>query len=295
MSNDLIDLGFKPTLPQENTSGTQIAGNRAEHETQASYVIAQKFPRNEMECYARIIETCKRPFLAEQAMYAYPKGGTLVTGPSIRLAEAIAQSWKHLKFGWEEISQSNGVSTVKAYCVDRQNNNEREITFHVEHKRHTKKGDYKITDPREIYELCANQAARRLRQCILAIIPGDIIEAAINQCKLTTESSEIPLADRIKAMVVKFAELGVSVELLEKRLGHNLSATIASELTTLIGVYKSIKDGFAAREDFFDFGVKEVNSAKETLDTVLSEKKARQHKTEHDPKTGELKESHDKK
>ncbi len=149
-----------------------------------------------------------------------------------------------------------------------------------------------------MYELCANQAARRVRQCILALIPGDVVEAASNQCKKTLESSEIPLAERIKAMVLRFSELGVSVELLEKRLGHALGATIATELTTLTAVYKSIKDGFAGREDFFDFGSKEVNTAKETLDNVFAEKKSRQ-KSEHildakrymeaDPTTGELK------
>jgi hypothetical protein len=120
--------------------------------------------------------------------------------------------------------------------------------------RDTKKGRVKLTDARDIYEIVANQGARRLRACILGILPGDVVEAAVNQCKKTMESGEVPLSDRIRLMVTKFDDLGVKVEHLEKRLGHNLDATISAEVVTLQGIYKAIKDGFSAREDFFEIG-----------------------------------------
>ena len=52
-------------------------------------VIAKKFPRDEVESYNRILRSCQRKSLAESAMYEYPRGGTKVTGPSIRLAETM--------------------------------------------------------------------------------------------------------------------------------------------------------------------------------------------------------------
>jgi len=269
MSNELIDLGFKEKAVAINAM-VEVAGTRAEHEVQAAFVMAEKFPRNQHDCYSQIMATCKRPLLAEQAIYAYPRGGTLVSGPSIRLAEAMAQCWKNIEFGIEEISQSNGVSVAKAFCRDLQNRTFSSKTFYVKHERHSKKGITKLTDPREIYELVANQGARRMRACILAILPGDVIEAAVNQCKMTLESSEIPLGDRVKKMVLLFDELGVKVEHLEKRLGHNLSAVIPTELVTLTSVYKSLKDGMASREDFFDFGKKNETV---DLDSILEEKK----------------------
>lgn len=278
MINEIQNLGF-----QEAQSSTQsmieVASTRAEHEVQASFVIAQKFPRSEQQCYTEIINACKRPFLAEQAMYAYPRGGTLVTGPSIRLAEAMAQSWKHLDFGIEEVSQSNGVSVAKAFCIDLQKNTRSTKTFYVKHERHTKRGITKLTDPREIYELVANQGARRLRACILAILPGDVVEAAVDQCKKTLESSDIPISDQIRKMVLAFDEIGVKVEHLEKRLGHKLDATIPAEIVILKGVYKSLKDGMANREDFFDFGLKSI--AKEAdIESLIANKKSKiNHKT----------------
>lgn len=265
------DLGFaKPQIKQEETGLIASTEARAVAEVQASYVIAKKFPRNQHESYMNIIDACKRPFLAEQAMYAYPRGGSLVTGPSIRLAEAMAQAWGNLDCGVREISQSNGVSVAEAYAIDLQTNTRVTKIFHVPHVRDTKKGRQKLTDARDIYEMVANQGSRRLRACILGILPGDVIEAAVSQCKKTMESGEVPLVDRIRMMVQKFDELGVKVEHLEKRLGHKLEATISSEIVTLQGIYKSIKDGFSGREDFFEIGSEKGSEA--DLEILLAEK-----------------------
>ena len=63
---------------------------------------------------------CTRQGLAEQALYSYQKGGTEVSGSSIRLAETLAQNWQHMQFGIRELSQSGGESTVEAFAWDLQ-------------------------------------------------------------------------------------------------------------------------------------------------------------------------------
>lgn len=286
--SELSNLGFAAPVAASDNSMTQVGESRATAEVQAAFVIAKKFPRNQMESYSAIIESCKRPFLAEQAMYAYPRGGTLVTGPSIRLAEVMAQAWGNIEFGIKEVSQSNGVSTVEAYAIDLQTNTRKPVTFHVKHERHTKKGITKLTDPRDIYELVANQGSRRLRACILAILPGDVVEAAVEQCKKTLASSDIPISEQVRKMVVAFDEYGVKVEHLEKRLGHKLDATICQEIVTLKGIYKSLKDGMAKREDFFDIGGEKTAMAKEGLDQLIENKKNTQPSPIIDKKTGEI-------
>lgn len=284
MTNELTtDLGFSEQKT-ESTSMEAVAESRATAEVQAAYVIAKKFPRNQQESYSAIINSCRRPFLAEQAIYAYPRGGTLVKGASIRLAECLSQAWGNLDCGVREISQSNGVSVAEAYAIDLQTNTRITKIFHVKHERHTKKGITRLTDPRDIYELVANQGARRLRACILGIIPGDVVEAAVDQCNKTMQSSDVPIADQIRKLVIAFDEMGVKVEHLEKRLCHNLDATIPTEIVTLRTIYKSLKDGMAKREDFFDIGISTAQlEAKETIQTLLKNKKV-------DLKTGEIKE-----
>lgn len=267
------ELGFAvPTQKQEN-SLMQVSESRAVAEVQAAYVIAKKFPRDENASYMRIMKACERPFLAEQAMYAYPRGGQLVTGPSIRLAEAMAQAWGNIDCGIKEVSQSDGMSVAEAYAIDLETNVRVVKTFHVPHSRDTKQGKKRLTDSRDIYELVANQGARRLRACILGVVPGDVVDAAVARCAKTMESSDVPLADQVRNLIRAFDEIGVKPEHIEKRLGHKLDAIIPQEIVTLRGIYKSIKDGMADRTQFFDIASTLKEDALTSMKEVLSKTK----------------------
>jgi hypothetical protein len=255
-----------------DTSMIQVEQSRAVAEVQAPYIMARNNQRDENACFNKIMKACERPFLADQAMYAYPRGGQVVTGPSIRLAEVLAQAWGNIDCGVREISQANGISVAEAYAIDLESNMRISKIFHVPHERHTKKGKQHLTDPRDIYELVANNGARRMRACILGIIPGDIVDAAVDKCKHTLSHGKEPIADRIRKMVTKFDEQGVKIEHLEKRLGHKLDATIEQELVTLTGIYKSLKDGMSSREDFFEMGMASATNA--TVNDLIESKKA---------------------
>ena len=165
-------------------------GQRAIQEVQAAMVIAKRFPRNVKDALDRILNSCTRTSLAEQALYTYSRGGTDISGPSIRLAEAVAQQWGNLQFGIRELEQRNGESTVEAFAWDLETNTRQVKVFQVPHTRYTKsKGNTALSDPRDIYELVANQGARRLRACILGVIPGDVIDEAVRQCDVTLSAS----------------------------------------------------------------------------------------------------------
>jgi len=261
---------------QEEKGGAlaEIESARAVQEVQASMVIAKRFPRDEVSAYTRIMKACERPSLAKEALYAYPRGGQMVTGPSIRLAEAMAQAWGNLDFGVRELSQRNGISEVEAYAWDLETNTRQTKTFQVKHERYTRKGTKTLTDPRDIYEMTANQAARRMRACILGIIPGDIVEAAVQKCEETMNKGDgKPIEDRVREMVVVFKEIGVTQEMIETRLGHNLDAVIAQELVSLGKIYKSIKDNMSSREDWFDLAAEDKKAADNLTEKVKKSKK----------------------
>ena len=180
----------------------------------------------------------------------------MVTGPSIRLAEAVAQEWGNMDYGVIELEQLQGHSRMMAYAWDLERNVRRVMNFTVMHKR-TARGTVKeLTDSRDIYELTANQGARRVRACILAVIPGDVIENAQVECDKTLRRSagDEPISEVIKKLVVVFNEFGIKPEHLEKRLGHKLDAVIPAEIVSLRKIFKSIKDGMATRDDFFEIG-----------------------------------------
>ena len=62
-------------------------------------------------------------------MYEFPRGNEKITGPSIRLAEAIAQNWGNIDFGFMELEQRNGASQVMAYAWDLETNSRQTKLF----------------------------------------------------------------------------------------------------------------------------------------------------------------------
>ena len=168
--------GERKNLVQSSSGAAEI--QRAVAEVQAAIMLAKQFPRSKVEAADRILTECTRASLAESAIYSFPRGGQEVTGASIRLAEVLAMNWGNFTFGWKETARraegGHGVSEIMAYAWDYETNVRAMREFTVKHWRDTKSGGYAIKDERDIYELCANQAARRMRACILNIIPGSL-------------------------------------------------------------------------------------------------------------------------
>lgn len=227
--------------------------SRQAQEVQAAMVVAKRFPRDERASAERILTTCSRESLAKDAMYEYPRGGKPVTGPSIRLAEALAQNWGNIDFGIIELEQKNGESQVMSYAWDLETNTRQSKIFTVPHMRHTSNGSYPLKDPRDIYEMVANQGARRLRACILGVIPGDVVDMAIQQCERTLKANKDPLDVRIKNMVGAFQnDFCVGQEALRNYIGKNVEAFSEADVVRLAKVYRSLKDGVIGSEYFID-------------------------------------------
>lgn len=244
-----------PVAARHNGSSgalVQTDQQRAVAEVQAAMMIARANPRDPIAAMDRILNACTRPTLAESALYSYSRGGTDITGPSIRLAEAIAQQWGNVQFGIRELDQRGDMSTVQAYAWDVETNVRREVTFQVPLIRHTKRGSYKLEDPRDVYEMVANQGARRLRACILAVIPGDVVEAAVRQCELTLHAKADVSPEAIAKLAQAFAALGVTKEQIEKRIQRRLDAIQPAQVVQLRKIYTSIRDGMSATTDWFE-------------------------------------------
>lgn len=250
------EVALNPFASGGQTKQVAAAGQtdqqRAIAEVQAALMIARMNPRDPIAAMDRILNACARPTLADAAVYNYSKGGSEVSGPSIRLAEAIAQSWGNMQFGIRELDQAGAESTVQAYAWDVETNTRREITFQVPHIRYTRNGSYKLNDPREIYELVANQGARRLRACILAVIPGDVTEAAVVQCENTMRAKADTSPESIQKILDAFAPFGVTKELIEKRIQRRIDAIQPAHVVSLKKIYASLRDGMSNPSEWFE-------------------------------------------
>ena len=256
--SDMVESPFAGSMAtQAASAGAMVSSSRQVAEVQAMHLIARANPRNQVAATDKILNAFTRPSLAEVAKYQYAKGGSDIDGPSIRAAEAIAQLWGNIEFGFREFSRGIGpdgvsYSEIEAFAIDLEVTTRRPIQFIVRHWRDTKKGGYPLRDEREIYELYSNMAQRRVRACILAIVPGDVVEAAMKQAEVTLHTKADTSPEAMAKMLDAFMPFGVMKEHIEKRIQRRLDAITAAQVVNLKKIYASLRDAMSEPRDWFE-------------------------------------------
>ncbi len=248
------DVAIHPSnsIQPHGSALAQIAGSREVTEAQAAIMVAKRFPRNEMEVVDKVMIACQRPSLAETALYTYSRGGTDISGPSIRLAETIFRLWGNAACGVRELESGSDESVLEAYAVDYETNVRQSKVFTVKHERTTKNRTYKLEDSRDRYENLANFGARRLRAAMLALIPADIIEAAVSQVEQTLKAKADTSPEALKKLADAFDKFGVTKEQIEKRIQRRIDAITPAQVVSLRKIYNSLKDGMSGPADWFE-------------------------------------------
>jgi len=252
-----------------------VVSDREIQLVQAQIISAKKFPRQNHEILKFIKQATDRQEFAKLASYSYPRGGQIVTGPSIRMAEMLARSMGNMDFGIRQLSKTDEESYIEAWCYDLERNTRASRIFTVPHSRDTKKGKVKLTDDRDQYEMVANKGARWLRACILQLIPGELKQLAIDNAASTIKNGDgkTPLVDRVQKIVLAFLELGVTASDLEERLGHSIEQVTKDEFVEMYQIYTSLKDSVTSRSDWFKAYSSKTNSIEtEELNKKLAAK-----------------------
>ncbi len=268
----------EPLLPEEPGSDNTRAGQEIEKqgriaEIQASIIVAKRFPRNETEVYQRLLRSCARPSFADEAEYVFPRGGNrnckhewdwniekcskcgaaMVHGPSTYFMSEALRLWGNAEVGTEVLEDGTDFRTIRSWAWDKETNFRRfgDVTFDKVVLRSGGAGGqsyYKdiSQDEREMRELNNRHASVAERNAGLKILPRDFVEDALKMCRTTLldRAAKDPEAER-KTLAVGFGELSVSVEELERYLGHPLAGCSPKELATLRAIWKSIAAGEA--------------------------------------------------
>jgi len=218
----------------------------------------------------RILTSCQRPGLAAKAKYRYSRGGTDIVGVTIDLMETVAQNWGNIEFGFRELARfpsHNGApseSVVEAFAWDLETNTRRKVQFTVQHVREKRSGNKNIDDPREIYELVANQAQRRVRTCLENIIPRDVVESAADECEKTMRANVGDIKEASIKLVEAFAKFDVTKEMLEARMQRRLDTISAAQVVWLRSVWAGLRDGVSKPEDWFNVNAGTADSEKQS-------------------------------
>lgn len=251
-----VENPFGTATPAIRGAAAQGLATREAAETIALFHGARANPRDPARAMDHIITAFGRPELAESATYVYSRGGTEITGPSIRAAEALRLEWGNLSSGWRVVSTNPGldgvnVSEVEAWAIDYETGCRESAQWAVRHWRDTKSGGYALKDDRDVYELLANQASRRRRACILALIPADVVETAMRQAHETMRATADVTPEQISKLVKAFAEFGVTRDMLAKKIQRPVESIAPAQLVQMKKHYAALRDGIANAAEIF--------------------------------------------
>lgn len=264
-----IEKAQSQALWETNTAG---AVARAQQEIQAAIVVARNFPRNEDEARAKLLKSCKRPEFAEDAQYSFKRGSKMekgqwvdnyVTGPSVYLAREAARLWGNVRYGFEIVRDDADSRQIRCFAWDMESNTQpiQEAVFRKliwrKNKKEESGGNWVEPDERDLRELTNRYAAIGYRNCILEILPSDLISEACRASDHTLKdnAAKDPDGER-KRVVDAFAEINVMPSRLDQILGHPLAESSPEEITRLRGIYKSIRDGNSTLQDYLQAGDK---------------------------------------
>jgi hypothetical protein len=251
VNNPLAQSGNFAAATENNTMGAVASAGEIAR-VQAQLVYAASRERDPKKAVDRMLTAFQRTSLASVGLYQYARRGSNITGLSIRAAEAMAMAWGNMDFGLRELEQKQGESTIEAFAWDLETNVRRSVVFKVPHYRDTKAGRKKLEDSRDIYELVANQGSRRVRACILAVLPRDIQETVENQIAETMKASFTITPEYLKGWLNAFARFGVTKEQIEKRIQRDYQSITPAQMVGLVNIYNSLKDGIGQVSDFFE-------------------------------------------
>jgi hypothetical protein len=168
-------MEFAPAVAEAGRvgQGTVIEQSRAIAEVQALVVIARQYPRDRRSSTVRMLDACAQVQLAKKAFYAFPRGDDTISGLTIDAVAELAQAWGNIDYGLTELRRDDiyGQSEMQAFAWDLETNVRHTSRFIVQHVRETKRGNYKVTSPRDIYEVNANMGNRRMRAAVLKVLP----------------------------------------------------------------------------------------------------------------------------
>lgn len=249
-------------IERRGETAAAAQAERAKADVLARFQVAMMRPRDLMVARETLLKHCKRLGFAEVARYAKPVGMGKVTGPSVRFAEACLQAFGNMSVDQPVIFDDAERRIVRVMATDLETNATTSadvtVTKTVERKKlkagqtpiATRENSYgdlvyivEATDD-EITVKANAMVAKARRNCILQLVPGDIIEECMRAVVRTQEEGDAkdPEAAK-KRMADAFFEQGVSVGDLKGYLGHDIGSCSPTELADLRAVYTSIRDG----------------------------------------------------
>jgi hypothetical protein len=263
--NDAEDGG---ALMEIADASLAIGLSRAEIDTQIS--TARRFPRNLTQVRARLLSLVTLDDeTAEECMYALPRGGKPIKGPSIRFAESLQSAYGNCRTA----SRVVFVDRVERVVIA-------EGIFHDLETNAAKRAEVRrrITDKKgrlfndDMIVMTGNAAGSiALRNAILGGIPKAVWRAAYGEVLSVIAGDVKTLSENRGKALKAFAQFGITPDQVFGALGVAGDLDITLDLMpTLRGMYATLKNGESTVEEMFGGG--KAKSTHETVRDPLADK-----------------------
>jgi len=271
-----------------NSSELLEATSRAEIDMQIA--TAKRYPRNiatflnKVETYATMdIET------AEDCFYALRRGGKVIDGESIRMAEIVANAWGNMRVQTRITANDGKTITVTGIAHDLETN----LAVSQEVKRRITDKDGRTFN--EDMQVMTGNAASSIayRNVVFKIVPKAITKKVFQNVKQVAMGKAIDLQTSRQNALLNFQKAGVSEEMVLSYLDCKTIEEIDKEMLFLLrGTWNAIKDGTTTIQDTFIKPMVEKKMSEEVMKKAkeTKEKVERSMNMKANPETAEVSE-----
>lgn len=186
--------------------------------------------------------------VAESCMYSLPRGGKMITGPSVRLAEICASAYGNLQVAARVLDAEATEIIAQGAAWDM----ERNVRVTIEARRRiTDKKGVRFAD--DMIVVTGNAAASiALRNAIFRVVPRAYVDVIYEKARSVAVGDAKTLSVRRAQVVERLNKMGVSTERVLTRIGKaGLDEIGLEELEVLIGLGTAVKEGAQRLDEAF--------------------------------------------
>lgn len=186
--------------------------------------------------------------VAEECLYALPRAGKTIEGPSARLAEIVAHTWGNCRAGARVVDESDDFVTAQGVFHDLEKNVC--ITYEVQRRIVDRNG--KRYNPDMIMTTANAACSIALRNAVFKGVPKAFWSKVYQEARMVAIGDVKTLANRRADALAYLQLMGITNEQVFERLGVASEDDITlNNIATLRGFCQAIKNGETTPEDVF--------------------------------------------
>lgn len=202
---------------------------------------ARAYPRDAKRFVGRAKDLATATLdVADDCIYALPRAGKTIEGPSARFAEIVAHAWGNCRAGARIIDEGKEWLTAQGFFFDLEANSA--ISFEVKRRITNRDG---VRYNSDMISTTANAACSiAFRNVVLHGVPKSFWSPAYEAARLVVAGDSKTLPTRVAQALQYLQKLGASEAMVLETLGVDSVAEITDEnLITLKGTAVAIRDG----------------------------------------------------